>query len=290
VPVSVNEVNALRISGHGIAPGEIYARFMVKLTETSSIQPVHSISLAYRKLPSTMPLSALPMTLPISFGSAPPGTERAKGLLCDITRGTNPHGLPYRIARLVIEAASSPSNRYLDGTYLNKANLKAVDFNAANLRYAQLDGALLHNANLQGTNLIGASLNNANLSGATLAHSLASRANFVGAKLQGANLSFSNMDRATFINPDLRGATCTGAQLRAANLTEANLKGADLSLVNQRHKPRKGLADPNFSQVILTDTTPMGANFSGSRFSNNIPAEWHSLTLLMPPTLGPLNK
>ena len=85
-----------------------------------------------------------------------------------------------------------------EGSYGNRAVLKSVDLEGADLR-----GASLREANLEGADLRGADLREANL---------------FEADLRGANL----------LDADLRGADLSGANIRGAKLEEASLEGAIL--------------------------------------------------------------
>jgi hypothetical protein len=96
---------------------------------------------------------------------------------------------------------------YLQGAYLQGADLRGAYLQGADLRGAYLRGAYLQGADLRGAYLRGAYLQGADLQGADLR----------GAYLQGAYLQ----------GADLQGADLRGAYLQGAYLQGADLQGAE---------------------------------------------------------------
>ncbi len=102
----------------------------------------------------------------------------------------------------------------------------------ADLRGAYLQGAYLQYANLSGANLSGAYLRYANLSGANLSGAYLRYADLSGANLQdvdlrNADLSSANLSGANLQDADLRGVNLQNAYLQNAYLQDADLRGAE---------------------------------------------------------------
>ena len=128
----------------------------------------------------------------------------------------------------------------LVGAYLQWANLCEAKLQGSDLEFAHLQnarfikarmqGARLLFANLQGayllTQLQGAVLHSARLQGAFLGHAYLQGSDLSGAKMQGAELSKAHMEGANLSNVNLEGAFLGGIHLQAANLDGVNLRGA----------------------------------------------------------------
>ena len=100
---------------------------------------------------------------------------------------------------------------------LDKADLRGINLDRANLFGAimedgDLDGASLKGAILYGAYLVGANLRNSNLQGACLRGANLKEVNFDNANLRNADLSADNTGHSTALN--------------GANLLTANLEGA----------------------------------------------------------------
>ena len=101
---------------------------------------------------------------------------------------------------------------------LRSVDLQGIDLRYANLKSADMSRAKLKFVNLKGANLIGADLDDAELFGALLLHANLIEANLIDAQLNGANLT-----RASLEGADLRSANLCDAVLEATDLTDTNL-------------------------------------------------------------------
>lgn len=149
----------------------------------------------------------------------------------------------------------------LGGVNLEESNLKNANLSNANLRDAFLVQADLEGANLQKADLEGANLNGANLQNADL-----SRANLESASLEGANLSNARLNFAQLELANLGGAILENVQLANADLREAYLGGANFSKADLKHALLKkaNLEEADLSEADLRDANLKGANLTGT--------------------------
>ncbi|MDJ0582947.1 pentapeptide repeat-containing protein [Crocosphaera sp.] len=117
---------------------------------------------------------------------------------------------------------------YLNGAYLNGADLYKAYLSAAELYKTNLSAACLRRAYLNGADLSEAYLNLADLRRAYLNGAYLSLANLSLAYLSGANLSLADLTGADLSGADLSGADLSGADLSGADLSGANFSGANL--------------------------------------------------------------
>ena len=145
----------------------------------------------------------------------------------------------------------------LEGVNLEESNLKNANLSNANLRDAYLAHANLEGANLQKADLEGAKLDRVNLQNADL-----SRANLEGASLEGANLSGARLNYAQLELANLGGAILEHVQLANADLSDAYLGGAKLFKANLRDAQIKSA---NFEEADLSEADLRDANMKGSK-------------------------
>ena len=160
---------------------------------------------------------------------------------------------------------------FSDGKFIGavSANLRDVDFSAANLTRARFDIADLSNANLRGAVITDGDLNQANLTGAILSDASLIRAqlmgtNFKNAVIVGANFSLARLRNSNLINSDLTRSDLSGADLSDCDLTNAKLErafvsGANLSSAN--------LTQANLYRAILTGANLFDVDLKGADLS-----------------------
>jgi len=120
----------------------------------------------------------------------------------------------------------------LEGANLQKADLRSVKLQGADLYLANLQEAILWGANLREADVAGANLRGASLEAAKLQRAFLGGADLQGAHLRGADLRGAILYLANLQEADLRGAKLQGALLREADLRGANLQGAKLQNAN----------------------------------------------------------
>jgi uncharacterized protein YjbI with pentapeptide repeats len=147
----------------------------------------------------------------------------------------------------------------LEGVNFEESNLKNANLSNANLRDAYLAHANLEGANLQKADLEGAKMDRANLQNADL-----SRANLEGVSLEGANLSGARLNFAQLELANLGGAILENVQLANADLSDAYLGGAKLFKANLRDAQIKSA---NFEEADLSEADLRDANLKGSNLS-----------------------
>lgn len=199
-----------------------------------------------------------------------------------------------------IEQLQELKDKFMDGIYLQKANLSKANLQKANLWSARLQEAnllevklqksILCNANLQKANLSKANLQEANLRIANLQEANLSKANLekaqlvkiklqksilIQSNLQGADLTQANLQEANLIDANLQEANFIQANLRRANLLMANLQGANLSNVIlqganliQANLQGANLIQANLQDANLSNTNFQGANLYGTMFNS----------------------
>jgi uncharacterized protein YjbI with pentapeptide repeats len=150
----------------------------------------------------------------------------------------------------------------LGGVNLEESNLKNANLSNANLRDAYLAHADLEGANLQKTDLEGANLDGSNLQNADL-----SRANLEGASLEGAQLSGARLNFAQLELANLGGAILDNVQFTNADLREAYLGGANLLRANLQNAL---LQKANLEEADLTDADLRDANLKGANLTGTI--------------------
>ena len=147
----------------------------------------------------------------------------------------------------------------LEGTWLNRVELRSARLQGANLNKAHLQGAHLEDAQLQGAILNDAKLqvawlSNASLYGAYLCNASLQLAHLDGAQLQGAFLIGANLQAANLAEAKLQGAILTNAMLQSAFLTNTNLQGVTSHVVSESFRElitkRAGMK-ADFSNVVV---------------------------------------
>ena len=128
------------------------------------------------------------------------------------------------------------ANARLAGAKFTGANLNGVtiiegNFEGANLWSATLDNSKLPRACLSGADLLMASLTNADLRQANFANATCVLANFQNANLGYATLEGVQLDSAKLDNTNLAGVDLEGASLKGASLEGACLHNANLKNV-----------------------------------------------------------
>ncbi len=164
----------------------------------------------------------------------------------------------------------------LENANLRRADLEGTNFEEANLRKANLASASLRDgflirANLEGASLRGADLEGANLEGANLTDADLSRANLEGANLEGAILLRARLTSAQMELANLGGAMLEDAQLGNADLSEAYLGGANLSksdlqnsVLEKANLEECVLVGANLRDASLRGASLPGANLTGA--------------------------
>lgn len=181
----------------------------------------------------------------------------------------------------IIERHQHYLNHDVDGWEDMRADLRGVNLQEADLRWAYLNsanliGANLQYANLQDAYLYDADLEGANLYGANLCDAHMKEANLKGANLEGADLSETNLMYVNLEGANLKGANLSGTDIRYANLSRANLQKAilcytdlsnailcetDLKWANLSYAD---LTDTNLEQADLVDTIIKETDFEGA--------------------------
>lgn len=156
-----------------------------------------------------------------------------------------------------IEQLQELKDKFMDGVYLQKANLINANLQKANLWSARLQEANLLEVNLQEAILCNANLQKSNLSKANL-----QEANLGIANLQEANLLGANLKKAHLDQTNLQKAILTQSNLQGADITQANLQGADL--IDAK------LQEANLIQANLRGANLLIANLQGANLSNVI--------------------
>ncbi len=158
----------------------------------------------------------------------------------------------------------------LSKAIFQNANLAKVNFQKAELSWANLKNANLENANFQCSVFQGANLQNTNLRGASLREANFQGVNFSGADLRGANLRGTDLQQTDFHHADLRLVN-----FRAANLLEASFREADLREADFREVDLQGvdfqeadLRGASFSITSLQEVDFWKSNISGAKFKN----------------------
>ncbi len=153
--------------------------------------------------------------------------------------------------------------------YLNipGADLRGINFEDSELRFANFAGADMREANLTDArlnlaNFMGTDLRNAKLLDAHLFNANLSQSRLDNALLTRAYLNRANLSEANLTNTNLRGAELTSANLRQADLYWSNLTYADLTDAN--------LCETDLSNANLTRTSLRNTDFNRSIVSGTI--------------------
>jgi uncharacterized protein YjbI with pentapeptide repeats len=152
----------------------------------------------------------------------------------------------------------------LEGVNFEECNLKSANLANANLRDAYLVRANLESANLQKADLEGANLEGANLQNADLTRANLEGAALEGANLKGAKLTYAQLELANLGGAILEGVNLTNADLREAYLGGANLAGADLQSAELE---KANCEEANFENADLRDSNLKEANLSGTKMT-----------------------
>ena len=148
----------------------------------------------------------------------------------------------------------------------SNANLEGAHFTNADLRYATLDTTLLTNADFKSASLVGIMGSNTLLASADLRGADLRGADLDTASLVGAKLLDARLDSAKLIYADLRGANLStaflvNADLRYARLNSAILVGADLRGANLS---TAFLVNADFPYARLDSARLVGADLRGA--------------------------
>ena len=111
---------------------------------------------------------------------------------------------------------------------LDRADLRGVDLNHANLSGASFVRADLYGADLSEANLENAILLGAKLREADLRHTNLKHADLNFADLRGASIMTANLELAELRSANLEWTDFSGANLKGANLNDSELHGAML--------------------------------------------------------------
>ncbi len=154
----------------------------------------------------------------------------------------------------------------LNGCNFNNASLKSAKLRKANLTRANLTGANLTEADFTGADLTGANLTEAVLTVANLTEAVLTVADFIKANLIKANLTKANLTKANLTGANLIKAVLTEAVLADAILTEAVLTEAVLQKANLTRAHLKGahLERAQLEGANLIEANLTGANLTGA--------------------------
>lgn len=146
---------------------------------------------------------------------------------------------------------------------LRKANLEEANLTQTNLEAANLSDAILRKATLMRANLRKATLVNVGLQWANLGQAHLQGANLNRADLQHADLWRCQLQAAKMEETDLNTCNLSEANLQAAQLDRANLRGANLFGANllEADLARANLQAANLSEVNLLDADLEGVVF-----------------------------
>lgn len=133
----------------------------------------------------------------------------------------NAAGIETSYARIKAIQALLRDRVSLEGIDLPDADLSRVNFNKADLSFANLS-----NADLSDTTFRNADLSNADLSRANLSGTVFSNVDLTETDLSEANFSNANLSGIDFSNADLSGTDFSNADLSNADFVEANLSNA----------------------------------------------------------------
>ncbi len=135
--------------------------------------------------------------------------------------------------------------------YFMKADVRHADLRAADLRGADFRDALADGANLRGADLTNADLRFGSAEGINLTDANTDGTRAADTNFRNASFRDASMAGADFSGADLSGADLTGADLRNADLTAANLTGA------------VGLTPEQLAIARFDDTTRLPAELRG---------------------------
>jgi len=150
----------------------------------------------------------------------------------------------------------------LHGTYLTKINLQGADFTGADLTGVMLSFSNLQNADFTNANLQESIITEANLQKACFYGANLAKGNLTNVNLQGANLQKSNLTKSCLLNANLTEANLYGAILRETFLRQANLTKATLKEAT--------LQGADLQYANIEGANLESANFSGANVANII--------------------
>jgi uncharacterized protein YjbI with pentapeptide repeats len=159
-----------------------------------------------------------------------------------------------------------------DGKEGEKADLRNLDLQGANLSYANLEKANMPIADLQEAILLEANLQKAtlvrtNLQKATLVRTNLQKALLLSANLQKANLFEANLQKADLSKANLQEASLSGANLQEGSLEKANLQKALLLSANLQ---KADLLEANLQEVSLLEANLQKASLKRANLQNGI--------------------
>jgi len=160
-----------------------------------------------------------------------------------------------------LKAYTKPTSKAEDK---NKCDVRAVDWEGAQLGQAVLAHADIINSNLAGAYLVYANLTEAFLVGT----------DFTKADLDYAFLDSADACRANFTDADLGGAVLHKATIYLAKFVRANLKKADLTYTDLRWTDftnadlrKANLREADLSEAVLVNADLRGADLRGTNLS-----------------------
>ena len=169
----------------------------------------------------------------------------------------------FRLQNHIEDTQKTIACQCLSWLNLKGVNLEGVDLKWANLVQTNLEGANLGRADLRWTYLEESNLRKVNLYKADLGEAGLERANLEGATLVDAFLCDADLEGASLNEAELGGADLYGAYLKGVNLKGADLGGADLYRAN--------LGGANLEGVNLE-----GANLEGAKMDEKLRRELES--------------